>query len=900
MRTPVTRVLAASAVALSAAALGSVPAVAIPRPAAAQPSATPSPPPSPSLAAGSRPSATAEPRHGPSPTCAAGWAALTAGHLEQAKAIYDAVQPPGSACARAARSATADLLTARALNRVGYSTQAAEYLKRALEAEPTMPVPRDVLPATIGTQGRALAETLARDGFPGPAKQILLQVIENDPQITIESEDRVILGEANPSLASRAIHVLTSPLFLFAVVLLVLIVFSLNAKLRRSLHFQPFDAGDDASAGPGPTAILRSLIRRELHRLAEESARLRDGRKLRMNQAGPYEDQFDLGPVLDSLPSGWKPLALAVGTLMKGLGARSRLIGGMLLPTSAVILEIRTVNGVVKDMCTIKHHELGFPPSPSDQDILPQLAMPSAAWIALAHYPEATLGGTRDWRSYIDFAAGCAWQAKGDTNRARDCYVRACNNPDNLAARVNLAALEQRAECAVPQRDPASLPSYRRLSSLVRDTATMTGDLQWYRTRYLLSAGLRDVLDLSPNGTRYHPARPAPDDSGRHRATSVNGHGPHPAPPEQDETMIDLARRHAVELALELEEKIADRRGLPEAFVQYGRAAALTLVARQVDLRTGDLEKMLVDGTGRPDYTDGGAVRRALRNVLHNAADDGTAERLVGFVRSYCPIDDQAHYNLYRYHQTRASNLAAAIENWSVALRQARRRYGENPPGRVWTWAEDVTDWQKALASLYEAELSQMRECARKVEEGGDPVLIERLRITSQLEPVEPRFRYSNGRRHERPADDGSRLNSPAPSVTPDAVGPGPAPAPPPDPGQPAPAAPGQSGPAVPDRPAPTVTDRPAPAGLADLALPAGPPAPTRPDDGEDDLGHDAGFGPGDGGVDLAPPPDLLDTGAVVPGDQLPEAGHRDPGHRDPGDREGGEPADDYPNEPSA
>jgi hypothetical protein len=705
----------------------------------------------------------------------------------------------------------------------GYGTVASRYVEQALEAEPTMSIPRDVLPATVATK---VAAALERDGLHEQARQVLLQLIENDPGIKLDSADQEILGGTSPSAGARIGHALASPLVLACLAALILLAFALWAKSRRRLHFQPFEAAGDADAGPGPTSTLRSLIRTELHRLAEEQARRQDGRRLRIDQAGPYEDRFDLGPVVDSLPAPWKPLALVTGVLMKGMGTRARLICGMLLPASSVILEIRTVDGTVKDMCTIRHHELGFPPS--EQEVLPQLAMPSAAWIALTHYPEATLGGTRDWRSYVNFAVGCAWQVKGETDRARDWYIRACDHPDNLAAKVNLAALEQREECAVPQRDPAALPSYKRLSSLVHETADRTDDLQWYRTRYLLSAGLRDILDLSPNGTRHHAASPAHNNDSGHQAASANGDGP-----RSGETLVDLARRRAAELALELEEKISNRGGLPLAFVEYGRAAALTLVARQVDLRTGSLDKMLVPGAGRPDYADGGAVKRALRDILDGRAADGTAERLVGFVRSCCPLDDQAQYNLYRYHQSRATHLADAIESWNATLRQARQRYGEEPPDRVRFWADDVSRWQKALSDLYGTELSQMEECARQVETAGDVALIERLKVVRKLDPTEPEFRYSVGGRHGRPSAEGSRLSQPAPSVTPDDAGPAPDP--------------GQSWPPVPDEP----------------SLPAqwSPPSPTRP--GAERFDPHRPSGPADVGGEYAAPSrlDFSDSG---------------------------------------
>jgi len=250
----------------------------------------------------------------------------------------------------------------------------------------------------------------------------------------------------------------------------------------------------------------------------------------------------------------------------------------------------------------------------------------------------------------------------------------------------------------------------------------MTGDLQWYRTRYLLSAGLRDVLDLGP-------------EEAKNATASSNGHAPDPTMPKPGETMLELARRRAAELALELEKKIAEPGSLPVEFVAYGRAAALTLVARQVASTTSNLQEMFVDGTNKPDYNDDGAVSRALRDVLANAADDGTAERLVKFARSYCPLDDQAQYNLYRYHQTRAKNLAKAIADWDVILGNTQQKFGGQLPREIRDWEEEVLEWQSFLKRLYHEEVGEMRDYARQVIEAGDPALVERIDAVRRLDP---------------------------------------------------------------------------------------------------------------------------------------------------------------------
>ena len=580
-------------------------------------------------------------------------------------------------------------------------------IQRALQAEPTLSIPADIMPATTGPQGQALAETLERDGYDAQAKQILLQVIEKDPGIQLDPQDQAILRQVGSSVESEIWHVIINPVFLAGFLIGLLVMLSLYSRLRRRLHFQPFDAGNDNDAGPGPAATLRELIRAEVHRLAAE-ARLADGRKLRLDQAGPYEADCDLGKVSDGMPDVWKPIVSVTGMIMKTIGSKARLVTGMLLPGGSVAMGMETVNGVVKHKSVIQNEELGFPPP--DRDILAQLALPAAAWIILSYDPCARLGGTSQWESYVAFAAGYAWQEKGDMLRAKECYKRACNNPDNLAAAVNLAALEQREERQAQQVSPVDRQSYKRLSELVRNPYIPASDVQWYRSRYLLSTGLRDAWDRPDGGIAVVPE------------------------PGQRDAVYGEALRHAAELALELERKAAAPGSLPEPFVAYGRAAALTLVARQAVQTTSDLHKVVTDAAQVPEY-DEVSVRNALGNVLAGKPDVGTAERLMTFVRWHLPVDDQAQYNMYRFHRTRAANLAATIAGWDSLLADAERTYGASPPDHVRKWERDIQLWREGLAELREDEMVQMKEFADQVVAAQDPILAERVTTLREADP---------------------------------------------------------------------------------------------------------------------------------------------------------------------
>jgi hypothetical protein len=316
--------------------------------------------------------------------------------------------------------------------------------------------------------------------------------------------------------------------------------------------------------------------------------------------------------------------------------------------------------------------------------------------------------------------------------------------------------LEQLSERASPTSNLADLPSYQRLSSLVKETTGATSDLQWYRARYLLSAGLRDILDSGQAYDGQETAQPVTHD---HGVTFQNGEESSGAGGRDD--LIKEAKKYAAEVALELEEKLREPGSLPEAFVAHGRSAALTLVARQVLPKTSRLEDVVTTGEGRPDYTDD-SIRRALRNVLSDEPEEGTAERIVEFVRTNCPLDDQAQYNLYRYHRTRTRSLGAAIESWTTAIRDARARYGDDLDT---DWQEDVLAWRDGLEEMYETELRQLHGYARQVLDAKDPVLVDNIETLLRDDPEPPSDR--GGHRRDRRSEGRSRLLSPAPPSSP-------------------------------------------------------------------------------------------------------------------------------------
>jgi len=526
-------------------------------------------------------------------------------------------------------------------------------------------------------------------------------------------------------------HFLSDPVHDVTIVFALLVVMSLVSLTRRRLCVQQFDGGDDAEAGPMPASVLRALIRVEIQYLAL-LARRPDGRPIRIDQAGPYEDTCDLGSLTDQLPTGWKQLAAIVSQLMSRLGSNARLVSGTLLPQTRIVLGIETIHGKLKRTDTIRHQDLKFPDP--DRDSLGQLALPAAAWIILNGYPGTTLGGTQDWRSYTDFAAGYAWQQRnqpGDLEQARRLYRNACRDPWNTAAAVNLAALEQFEEQSDPAApaNPLSRPSTRRLSAVVEANATRSAgqpdparyqDLQWYRAHYLLSSGLRDYAERQPDPADHEQRGP------------------------DFQAATEAARKYAVTMARALED-MRDR--LPADFVRFGRAAALTLVARQAfpAVTSGNADELAVANTGSTNVTDAD-IRADLDRLSRNDVRVGTAERLVQYVQANCRIDDQASYNLAQYHEARARILDIAVSRWdgvrASVLTEARQL--AVPAEEMAGWDADVVRWQDMLRTQLLSEQRQIENYAQQVVAAGDPVLADRAATLLESLPT------SNGREQLR------------------------------------------------------------------------------------------------------------------------------------------------------
>jgi hypothetical protein len=664
-------------------------------------------------------------------TCATAFAMLEAGNLT----AFQAVKPPDSTCARQGATAEADLAEAQQLIALNLDSVADAKIVQALQAEPLLSV-RDVLSRTVGPASITLAEALDRDGFHAQAVAVLLQTIDIDPGLPLDQEARSILGLSRQPWYLRLAHsaVSSSDVVTGELILLLLIVVAAVPRLRRRLYLQPFTAADGVDSGASHAATLRTLIREELARMARESAQLPGGRRLKLHIAGPYDDQdrIGLGQLRDDLPATLKVVYQVICLVLRWTGCRSSLVTGALQSGEAVELDLKAIDGRHQRGEIIKRDSIGFPapggaspgkPLPAVDQVatrLKELAVPAAAWIILARYRKVTLGGTRSPASYVAFAAGCAWEAEAtprpagtaravalsrERRRARECYRHACRDPENTAAAINLAMLEKLADTGTGPLE--NRPWYQTLLRVASQTGGRRflfckrgrRDLQWYRANYLLSSAQREFLE----------SRPSLD-----RAVLKD---------------IDAeARQRAVEVAIELEKRAGRRGGLPAEFAEYGRSAALTLLARQTITRTADPGQVI--STRRSPRISQGGLRRELTRIKRNRVDSDASAKLVEFTAEYRPIDDQSEYNLALYRHARYKNCVSAIGEYQNAVNRSsgdRREAAE-------AWRADVGRYMDRLEEECQLELAEMKRWEERVREANDPVLAVEVAPLQRIE----------------------------------------------------------------------------------------------------------------------------------------------------------------------
>jgi hypothetical protein len=603
-------------------------------------------------------------------------ALLQAGDYAAAYAAFALVKPASTGCARQGMAAAGALQAASQLIGVGLVTDADAEIVRAVNDDPVLALPASLLTRTGARRAVSLAETLDADGFHQQAVQILLFIAETHPGGTLDPVAQRILNPPGEPWWDDALHFVFSWAGGVSVIAVLVVIGALYPLTRRRLHLQLFtlaeaDTGADAKR-------LRGQVSDELRRLATEQARTARGGQPRIDIAGPYDQPLDIAPVVGLAIGPVQIVYAIVGLLIKRYPklCRPRLVTGTLQPSATLEVAIATVDGKAECSEVIAHKDFSFPPPhPSAGNQVAakydQLALPAAAWVILNRYDHYTLGGTRDLDSFMKFVTGYAWQQENQADTAEHYYQQARRaDPRNTAAAVNLARLWQQREVLEGTSGSADSRSAKLLRSVAEATRSNTADLQWYRSRYLLSLGLSD---------NEGPVRSAEEGEGRGEAF-----------------------RFAVDLAIKVMEQLHDPdAAVPRGFLKNSEGPALALAVSQMIPSTDNRDEIVAIGFVPDDVTDDDVLRE-----LRKARADGNVapEILVPYIER-CPPDAEVDYNLYRYEVQRQQACEEAIATLQEELREAQ----ESVP---------------ASGSLWEA------EATRQERRGGEPKLgrlIERL-----------------------------------------------------------------------------------------------------------------------------------------------------------------------------
>jgi hypothetical protein len=108
-------------------------------------------------------------------------------------------------------------------------------------------------------------------------------------------------------------------------------------------------------------------------------------------------------------------------------------------------------------------------------------------------------------------------------------------------------------------------------------------------------------------------------------------------------------------------------------------------------------------------------------------------------------VDDQAQYNLLRYHLARAQICRKAIRRYNVALREAGTTFAETPAPYVVAWRNQVRNWQRLLEDQYQAGVTELAGYEASVLAAGDSVLVGQVRSLQPLPGQEPDRDPGNG-----------------------------------------------------------------------------------------------------------------------------------------------------------
>jgi hypothetical protein len=681
--------------------------------------------------------------------CQAGEQALEAGDYSRASQSYTSATSHQStlACGRAGLTATRALSTAGQLLARGMTALAGTEIVTALHAVPLLTLPADLIPPGTAVQAEKLAESLDADGFHTQAVSVLQEVISNDPAFSnsLDPTARGILGLTPQPFYLHVWHtvwtLIDSPEGIIGcLVVLVALINGIWRQLRRRLYVQDFTAADGADPGGTQAVTLHALTREELGRLARERAQSPGGRRLRLHIAGPYDDQDKnkLDPLASTLTSGMQQLYQIVTLATGWLGSRSSIANAKLLSATTVDLTLVQVGGKPQGQTVIDHAKLGFPAAAdfagfpaaprvgrlpnqrpaAHQSKVQQLALAAAAWIILTRYRrrKISFGGTRNWASFVAFAAGCDWEAAGSSPKhqqnARAQYNVACGDTANTAAVINLAAMDLARDLKSKPLVPIETLSWYQALNAIVDTPErrrflgllrVPRDVQWYQARFLLAMALRDFLDTVPQS------------------------------PGVQDRFERMAREYSADVAVELDKRATSPGWLSKEFIDFGRTAAIALLARQVIVRTDDPSKVVTKIWSRTltKRTIGGALRRIRDGQVSSEASAQLAEFAVN---GGLHVDDQSQYQLARLSRSNYHICVDGIAKYDEALR-------ENPPDQAPRneWRGQVTDYMDQLWEDAAAELDLAGHYEDQVKTADDPVLAPEIRRVEAADPLSRR-----------------------------------------------------------------------------------------------------------------------------------------------------------------
>jgi tetratricopeptide (TPR) repeat protein len=299
--------------------------------------------------------------------------------------------------------------------------------------------------AEMAEEKIALAEKLDDAGFRDEAREQVQGAIELDPDV--EVPDQLLEPTRRPPWWEKFLGAV-GPWFRFVVeallilLVLALVVRFLSTTTRRSLGTGKFEAADD-NVGHD----IEVAVRGHLNSLIEDFGG---------PQLGKVDASGDAFSVPASLSQEYPQVALVTGllTFIDRLFSRGWVVDGRLLErdtaSGAGLAMTVSRRGKVRRQVVLRERDFGTPAAESDVAVAREsLAIAAAVWLMYEQASRSVLGlgrksprllGTTSWRSYALFAIAQATRRRDDEARSRRADLDAlAQDPRNAGARFNVA-----------------------------------------------------------------------------------------------------------------------------------------------------------------------------------------------------------------------------------------------------------------------------------------------------------------------------------------------------------------------------------------------------------------------------------------------------------------------------